>query len=203
MASEDPVVDATNEMDVEAAGTEQQARTCYACGAEVPAGERRCPVCGRRQVRECFCGARIPVTVIRCPECGADWSQSVRVRRKSRSRQIRPQTAAKYAALGALAALLVAGLVQVLVTVLAAAALAPGEAMPKGLAAKMGLAVAAVGGCLSRMADLIGSYMATLGIGLLVMALGAAAGVVYYLGKTGVLPRLVSKKRTRGKRRRR
>jgi len=199
--SEDSVVDAANETDVKAEDTGQQTTTCYACGAEVPAGEKRCPVCRRRQLRQCYCGAWIPVTASRCPECGADWSQSVRVKRKSRSQQIHPRVAARYAAVGALAALLVVGLIQVLVTVLAAVALSPGEAMPEGLVARMGLALATVGACLSRTVGLIASHMATLGLGLLVMALGAAVGAVYYLNRIGALPWSAPKKRTQRKRR--
>ncbi len=202
MASEDPPADPAAETSAEVTDTSQQPATCYACGAEVPAGETRCPVCGRRQVRQCYCGALIPVTASRCPECGADWSQSVRVRRKSRSRQLRPLTAARYAGMGALVALLVAGLAHVLVTALAATALGAEEAMPKGVAARVGLALAALGGGIGRAIDLVASHAAALLAGLLVMAVGAAAGVVYYLGRTRILPRLTVKKRTRRKRRR-
>jgi len=173
---------------------------CYSCGAEVPAGESHCPVCGKRQLRTCFCGARISVTTLRCPECGADWSQSARsnreagqsgdtrVKRKSRSQRVRSDALGSHAVIGALAALLLAGLISLSVTRLASQALEPGETMPPSFSAKLGLAAAAVRAGVTRVGRVLSGHAHTLIAGLALMACGAALGALYYLHTLGFLP---------------
>lgn len=178
-----------------------QERTCYSCGAEVPVGRRHCPTCGARQVRTCFCGARIPATARRCPECGADWSLSTRVKRKSRSRRVRPHALAAYAAGGAVAAALLAAIIELVVTGLAAQALQPGEGMPPAFGGKLRLAAAAVGSFLGRMARVASSHQAGLKTFLVVLLMGAVLGALYYLHHVGLLNRTQGASRSRRKRR--
>lgn len=152
--------------------------TCAHCGALVAAGERSCPQCGRGVYRTCFCGWRIPATQAMCPNCGADWSQSMRVARKSRSRTPRKRTGLRHAAIGAAAALALAFVVYVVVTGLAATA-AVGD-VPPGLLDRLGLAAQGLGRLAAGIWAAIARYAGAIGAVLAIAALGALIGVAWY-----------------------
>lgn len=157
---------------------------CYSCGTELPEGRRHCPGCGRSQFRTCYCGSSIPVTSITCPYCGADWSQSARVRkRKSRSHKTRPGQVASYALAGALAAFFLAALLNAIVSSLARRSLGPGEAMPAHPVERLVLAAQTMLTILGRAWEFAATHGGSLLGFFLVLVVGAAAGVLYYLAK--------------------
>jgi len=94
------------------------------------ADAKTCPACGRRQYRICYCGNRIPVNTAECPHCGADWSDSTRVKRKkSRSSRLNSAGLLRSAGIGAVIALVIAGLFNIFITYFAAIGV-EGEALP-------------------------------------------------------------------------
>lgn len=153
---------------------------CGSCGAQAKPGARVCPQCGHSLYRTCFCGWELPASARTCPNCGADWSQSMRAARRSRSRRPRKREALQYALLGA--AWAVGGLVVLYLLATLFALAAPHEGsipvgLPErlvlagqGIARLVGIAVAAV----ARNASLI------LG-GILVLLVGALGGLLTYL----------------------
>ncbi len=167
----------------DAAGDGDEHIICAHCGALVAEGQSSCPECGRGVYRTCFCGWRIPVTQAICPNCNANWSQSMRVARKSRSRTPRRRTALRHAATGAVAALVVASVLYVVVMWLASTA-AGGEP-PSGPLSRMGLAAqglrelaAGVWAAIVRYAGAVASVLA-------IAALGALIGVGVYALRLG------------------
>ena len=165
---------------------------CYRCGATLVEGDRNCPQCGRRQTRLCYCGQEIPVTASSCPECGADWSTAFRVRRKSKTRDFSWKQTAAYAAIGALAMMTLAALINSIVGALAYHSLPVGASgLPAGFVARLGLALSTLGngftGALWHLEHIGGGPVTAL---LLVLA-GAVVGAVVYLYRAGALrPRL-------------
>ena len=161
---------------------------CYRCGAVLEDDSRNCPQCGRRQTRLCYCGQEIGVTASSCPHCGADWSTAFRVRRKTKTFEFSWKLTAAHAAVGALAAIIVAALANSLVGALAVRSLPQGAAgLPAGFLARLGLALATIGHAFTSLAyhieHLGGGPLAAL---LLVVA-GAAVGAVVYLYRAGAL----------------
>ncbi len=155
---------------------------CYNCGAELPADRRHCPECGRSQFRTCYCGAEIPVTYKTCPNCGADWSQSARVRkRKSKSRTVKPTRMALYALSGAVAAMVLFGVAQALITSVARGSLAPGEMMPAGGGARLVLAAQTLLSAFGRIGAFMAAHSSSLLGLLLVIVIGAVGGTIYYV----------------------
>ncbi len=177
---------------------------CYRCGAALLAGDRNCPQCGRRQTRLCYCGQEISVTASACPHCGADWSTAFRVRRKTKTREFNWKFTAAYAAIGALAAMTLAALINSIVGGLAVRSLPEAAAgLPAGFLARLGLALSTVGHAFTsltwRIEHIGGGPTAAL---LLVLA-GAAIGAGVYLYRAGALrirwalPGLGARKRRR------
>lgn len=158
---------------------------CTTCGAVVPEGSRSCPVCHRGVYRTCFCGWQLPANRRLCPNCGADWSQSARVARKSRSRTPRTRKLVRHALLGALVAAAATIVVIALLTVLARLGMGDETEMPIAVGDRLALAVAGVG----RLLRLVGAFLARYGPAILsvigIMIVGAVVGVFAYLRKNG------------------
>jgi len=176
--------------------------TCAHCGAQVAEGQRSCPECGRGVYRTCFCGWRIPVNQAICPNCNADWSQSMRVARKSRSRTPRRRTALRHAAIGAVTALAVTVVAYVVVTWLATRA-AGGEP-PSGPLSRMELAAEGLRGLAAGVWAAIVRHAGAVASVLAIAALGALIGVGVYALRLGSRNRSSrqSTRRLRRKRRR-
>ncbi|MGI5820085.1 MAG: zinc-ribbon domain-containing protein [Armatimonadota bacterium] len=154
---------------------------CHNCGAEVPEGVRSCPVCRRGAYRRCFCGWQIPVNEPTCSNCGADWSQSARVARKTKSSAARRRELLRYAGFGAAAAVVLAILAYGLVTTFATLAVDRHESMPSQIGERLGLAASGVGELLARFGGFLARHGQTLLLILGVMVVGAAAGVAAYM----------------------
>jgi RNA polymerase subunit RPABC4/transcription elongation factor Spt4 len=163
-------------------------RSCYACGAPLEGEGLRCPRCGRRQMRTCYCGNLIPVTAARCPYCGADWSAAFRVRRRSARRKINWLVLAGYATAGALATIVLAAMTMAVVDSLALRSLPPGQLeLPGSFAARAGLALRTVQRGVGRVTDKLASAGASLWAALAMPLLGALAGALIYLRRSGYL----------------
>ena len=154
---------------------------CYRCGEPIEAGEEHCPHCGRRLYRICFCGWRIPVNAESCPQCQADWSGTMRVRRKSRRHRFSSRRLGTYALVGAAAALVLAALCGWLVVKLAERALPEGKGMPAGFAEQMGLARQGAGKLVNTVGERLAGLGAGLGLAALILFVGALVGVLIYL----------------------
>ncbi len=159
---------------------------CYRCGTPLPEGSEVCPNCGRNQFRICYCGARIPVTAPTCPDCGADWSGSHRIRRKSRHRPDWKRMA-KFALAGSALAVIVAAVLNALITGLARGSLPEGQHIPNSILQKLGLALTTVWTALQA----LGQGLAEKGGGTLntiaVLLAGAIIGAGVYLVREGFL----------------
>jgi len=167
---------------------------CYNCGTELPNDRRHCPECGRSLFRTCYCGASIPVTYKTCPNCGANWSQSARVRKsrtKSKSHAVKPTRMVLFAMGGAVAAIIVFGILHMLITSMARGSLAPGEQMPAGGGARLVLSAQTILTAFGRIGAFAADHSASLLGLLLIVMLGAAGGAIYYV---------ISTKAQRGKR---
>ncbi len=165
----------------EPAGGEGESITCAHCGALVEADQRSCPQCGHAVYRTCFCGWRIPATQAVCPNCGADWSQSMRVARKSRSRTPRRKRMLRHAAIGAGAALLLAFIAYALITALAATA--TDSNLPQSILDRVALAGQGLGRIAAGTWAAIARHAGTVASVLAIAALGAAVGVGLYIFK--------------------
>jgi len=158
---------------------------CATCGTAVPEGARSCPVCHRGVFRTCFCGWHLPANQRSCPNCGADWSQSARVARKSRSRTPNTRKLVRYALIGALAAAAAMILVLVVMTGFARLGMSAGEEVPGAVGDRLALAAAGA----ARLARLIWAFFVRYGAAILsvigIMIVGAGAGIVVYLRRGG------------------
>ena len=177
-------------------GSSPTTKECYRCGHVIPADAQRCPSCGRRQYRICYCGNRINVTLSSCPHCNADWSSSRRTRRtKHRSSKVQPGAVAKSAGIGALAALGMMGIFQVLVRYFARIGAETGD-IPEAMSARMQMAATGVHKVIEAWLNSIAARSDALlgvGIGLLI---GAAIGVSIYLINIGIIKFNRKKSRT-------
>jgi hypothetical protein len=99
-------------------------------------------------------------------------------------------------------AALLAGVLDLVVSGLAAQALEPGEPMPTDIGGKLGLAAVAVGEFMGRMAQSVSSHQSALTALLGVLAVGAGVGALYYLHRVGLLSRARRSTRSNRKRRR-
>lgn len=177
--------------------------TCPTCGTQAPDGARSCPVCHRGLYRTCFCGWRLPANQRTCPNCGADWSQSARVARKSRSRTLKGRKVIRYAALGALTAAAAAVVIHLLLEGLARLAVNDAGAVPGGAAERLMLAAAGLASVARRAMALLvrhGQAIVTI-IG--IMVVGAGAGIALYLRKIGHHGKAKSRTSRRVRRKRR
>ena len=154
---------------------------CPSCGAEVPEGARSCPVCYKGVYRTCFCGCQLPANERICPNCGADWSQSARVARKSRSRTPRTRKLFRYAAVGALVAIAAALVVFGLLTGLAKLAAPEAGGMPTGLAERVALALSGIASLFGRIGAFFVRYGRLMLSILAIVLVGALAGVGVYI----------------------
>lgn len=161
--------------------TEEKASTveCYRCQSVIPAEAARCPGCGSRQSRHCFCGAEIRRDVAVCPQCGAKWSAKVRIRRRSHSKRLKREDLLGAAAIGAVATLLLAGLVNLVISTLAKSA-TPDHVLPP-LGQRLPLAAQAVSTWISH----VGQVLPTLGPFIIVAVVGAGIGTFIYLAHSG------------------
>jgi len=164
------------------ANTQQE---CYHCSAALDSGAQICPYCGRKQVRTCYCGAEIPVTAKVCPQCGADWSASLRVRRKSRSKQPDWKKLLKFALVGSLLALFLASVLNVAITGLAVRSLATGQQLPNSLSQRFGLALTTIWTALATLGHKLAEKGGGMGPLVIVIVAGAALGVAVYLFREG------------------
>jgi hypothetical protein len=159
-------------------------------------------VCHRGVYRTCFCGWQLPATAEVCPNCDADWSQSTRVARKSKSHKAKTRSAIRYAAIGALGAVLLSLFVYWLISALARVA-AGSTGVPSGVGQRLSLAAEG----LVRVAGSIGAFFArNAGTMLLVagiMAIGAIAGIVIYMVRRRSRPGHTSRTSRRVRRKRR
>jgi hypothetical protein len=158
---------------------------CLACGKELPAGAQVCTLCGRKQYRLCLCGTELAPHESICPECGADWVSNVRVRRRSRSKRVRPSRMAPYAFAGAVAFLIVVSLLKSLVDLLARVGGLPASqhAGPLGELYYAWVGLGQAGSVLWERSVQAGVQT------LLALALvGAAAGCVWYIIRLRALP---------------
>ncbi len=160
---------------------------CPTCGSEVPEGGRSCPVCRRGMYRTCFCGWQLPVTERECSNCGADWSQSARVARKSKSRSRRTRDAVRYAVVGAVAAVVAALVIHLVLGGFAALALEGQAAPPRGIGERVRLALSGIATLMEQAWAAVVSYGATVILIVGIMAVGAAAGMAVYAVRRGSL----------------
>ena len=164
------------------ADTQQE---CYHCGAALDKGAQICPYCGRKQVRTCYCGAEIPVTAEICPQCDADWSASLRVRRKSKSKKPDWQKLLKFALVGSLLSLSLASVLNLIITGLASRSLATGQQLPNSLIQRLGLALTTIWTALATLGHELAEKGGGMGPLVIVLVAGAALGVAVYLFREG------------------
>jgi len=175
---------------------------CYYCHAPLEGDKKVCSRCGRSQLRTCFCGHQIWYQDKVCPYCGVDWTRVRRRRHKSRHKRVDYKKMARYAGAGAVSAFLVTMLALFVVDVLAhyyvghykppgaggqVAAVAPPDIASADFGQRLGMAKMAVGLIVRRVGDKLGAIREELLFGLLVIALGAGAGSLYYLAREGLL----------------
>lgn len=158
---------------------------CSTCGADVPPGVRSCPVCRRGVYRTCFCGWRLPADEATCPSCGADWSQSVRVSRKSRSRKPRKSGMLRAAALGALAAAVAALVIHVTLWGFARLAVNDQQAVPVDFIDRIRLALSGIAGLIGRAGAYVAAHAQTIALAAGILVLGAVAGIVVHRLRRG------------------
>lgn len=154
---------------------------CPSCGAGVAPGARSCRICHRGVYRTCYCGWQLPASEADCPNCGADWSQSMRVARKSRSRTPRRGRIAKYALTGAILTLFAGVFGHIIVTGLAIAALGEGESLPAEIGPRLSLAAVGVAQLVTSGVAALSRYATVAVTAIALLAVGAAGGVVVYL----------------------
>ncbi|MEN6642973.1 MAG: zinc ribbon domain-containing protein [Armatimonadia bacterium] len=157
--------------------------TCYYCEAPLPAGAQVCSECGRKQYRVCFCGTTALAGLENCPSCGADWSERIKVRRRSRAVHIKPRKLLRSALIGALVTIVATAIFNLLVTALAERSI-QAEALPAAFSAKLYYAwltlSSATSVLFSRLLGGAGSF-------LLIALLGGTVGTLFYLIHIGYL----------------
>lgn len=158
---------------------------CYQCDAPL-GGAKVCPQCGRKQYRGCFCGHEIPITTATCPYCGADWSSSHRVHRKSRRHKLNYKKMAQFAGAGVIMTLVAGSLINMIVTGLARYSL-PDQPLPPSFAQRLILAFQTVGQSITHLFGRIVEVGGSLVSVLLLVIIGAGAGVVVYLIRGGFI----------------
>lgn len=156
-------------------------KECYRCHAPIPEGLQHCPKCKRPQYRTCYCGNRIPITAEKCPICGADWRHSHRVTRKSRKRQLNFNKLSKFALVGALTALVVGIMGNMVIKGMAQQSLVENETLPDSYWERLKLAANATGAVLGTLASSIAFVAGGLAPVLLVVLGGAGLGVLIYM----------------------
>lgn len=184
-------------------GTAAEPVVCPSCGSEVPEGARSCPVCHRGVYRTCFCGWQLPANERTCPNCGADWSQSTRVARKTKSRAAKNRTIIRYAGLGALIAVAAALVVHMMLTGLAMLAADGQQTVPGGFGERVGLAARGVARVVGRAWAALARHGDTILLIVAVMAVGAIGGVAVYMLQKGNTSRHPGRTTRRVRRKRR
>ena len=150
-------------------------------------GADHCPRCGRRVYRICYCGWRIPVYAERCPQCDADWSASMRVRKKAHTHKVNPKRLASYAMGGALGALLLALLLGALINSLAARTLEEGQSLPSSVTDRLGLAAVGLGQALGTLGQHFAHMSGALAVVLTILVVGAGVGAFLYFSREHLL----------------
>jgi len=138
-----------------------------------------------------------------CPNCGADWSQSARVARKTKSSSARTRNVLRYAGLGALSAIVVALVVQVVLNGLASVATGDQDTIPTGLWERLDLALGGIAELLSRAGAFFVRHGGTILLILGIMLVGALAGVGAYMLQRGSAGHHTSRTSRRVRRKRR
>ena len=170
-----------------------EACCCY-CGETLEAGEQVCSQCGRQQMRMCFCGVPMAADALQCPHCGAPWAGAGRSRRRHRTVRLRSVDLARSAAVGAVATVLVSGLLNLLISAMAQRS-APDGNIPESVLLRLRYAwhtlTATFGESLS--------WASGLGLGPVLVAalIGAAGGCVWYLFGVGWVRRARNSRRGR------
>lgn len=159
---------------------------CYWCSTPLPEGTRICPECGLKQYRTCYCGTEILVTAPRCTNCGADWSASLRIRRKAKPRRPNYKSMLKSAALGSVIALVVAALLNAIVTGLARRSIS-GDQQITTITQKVGLAIDTIETILQTIGHHLAERSGGLIAAIVVIVVGAAIGALTYLSRRGFL----------------
>lgn len=155
---------------------------CHRCEAPLPPGSAVCTECGRKQFRLCFCGAAVPAAAETCPICGTEWSEKIKVRRRSRSSKIKTLPLAQSALLGALITIVVAALLNLIIRALAESS-AHGN-LPDSILERLYYAGLTLGRAVSLLYDrLWGGFL----ISVVAALVGAAIGTLAYLRRTGFM----------------
>lgn len=155
--------------------------TCGNCGTRARAGARVCAECAHGLYRTCYCGWELPASERTCPNCGADWSQSMRVARRSRSHKPRKAEAIRYALFGVAWAVGGTVVLYLLATLFALAAPAAATGLPLGLVDRLVLAGQGIAYLVVSAATGLARNLAVISGGLLVVAIGALGGLAAYL----------------------
>ena len=181
--------------------TSEPTKECYSCGRQMSADAKTCPVCGRRQYRVCYCGNEIPVNAAECPHCGADWSNSSRVKRKrSRSSKVNSAAVLRSAGIGAVIALAVAGLLNVVITYFATIGV-EGDALPDDFFGLLDMASVGIGRIGAAWWQAALAHRGSILAFLICLAVGAGIGVAASLTKVGVLKLRRQRKKPSSRRR--
>lgn len=166
-----------------AADTGMDPVTCYHCEAPLSADAQVCSECGRKQYRVCFCGATAHAGLEQCPSCGVDWTERIKVRRRSRAVHVKPRKLLKSALIGALVTVVATAIFNLLVTALAERSI-QAEALPAAFSARLYYAWLTLSSATSLLFDrLLGGA----GPLLLIALLGGAVGALFYLVHIGYL----------------
>lgn len=179
---------------------------CVRCGTKVNDGSDRCPSCGGPVRRACTCGWELTAAQSECPNCGTPQAHG-KVRRsvrRKRSSRLRSSEALRHAALGALGAIAVAGLLYAIVTALAASAVSADESLPTSIGQRLVLAGQTVSLYVSRVAEKLSRMAVPALIVLGIAAIGAVIGLVFYVSsgrESGKTSRRDSRKVRRKRRR--
>lgn len=158
-------------------------RTCYYCQAPLAADAQVCSECGRKQYRVCFCGATAPAGMEECPVCGADWTEKIKIRRRSRAVHIKPRNLLNSALVGALITIVATAIFNLLVTALAERSI-EAEALPAAFSARLYYAWLTLSSATSL---LFNRLLGGAGPFLLIAVLGGGVGILFYLIHIGYL----------------
>ena len=158
---------------------------CYSCRTPLLANGK-CPDCGRRQTRICFCGEELYPGEEPCPKCGAEWTATLKIRRRRRRRGVRSGELMGYGVAGIFVALLGTTFIYYVTGMLAQPA-AGGTGSSPSFSERLGMASHAVREGLGRAWSSVAESFGGIAPFLVAALVGALVGVLYYLIRTGAL----------------